>query len=444
MEENKIKVLPYSYEAEQSVIGSVLIDSDVMYEVADILSKDDFYVMQNRLIYECMIEIYRERKTIDIITLTNKLKEKKYMDKIDGVNYLTNTTVMIPSAANVKNYAEIVKKKSILRKLIRASENTIEMSMQEEKSLDEVLDIAEKNIFNISQDRMGDDFENISEVVTEVFGKIDERYSSGSELTGLDTGFKDLNKNLGGFHDSDLILIAARPGMGKTAFALNLVLNTAIKGSTVAVFSLEMSKLQLVQRLLSSISGVPLKHIIGGKIADNEWAKLMGGGQALNSAKIFIDDTPGIKMSEIRSKCRKLKIEKGGLDMVMIDYLQLMESDSRLESRQQEVSKISRSLKILAKELNCPVVALSQLSRNTESGKDHTPKLSDLRDSGAIEQDADIVMFIYRDEYYNKLETKKKNIADIIIAKNRHGETNDIELVWVGEIQKFLDKAISI
>lgn len=438
-----MKILPHSVEAEQSVIGAVLIDSDSMIEVSDILKKDDFYILQNKLIYECMLELFREKSIIDIVTLTERLKAKKYLDKIDGINYLTNTTVMIPSATNVKSYADIVKRKSILRKLIRASEDIKEMSAEDDKALDDILDLAEKKIFDISQDRMGEEFIKIDSVVTDVFGNIEDLYRKGSEITGVDTGFKDLNKKLGGFHNSDLILIAARPGMGKTAFALNLVANASIKaGASVAVFSLEMSKNQLVQRMLSSISSVPLDHIIKGKIADNEWKKLIQGGKILSSAKIFIDDTPGIKISEIRSKCRKKKMEDG-LDMVMIDYLQLMESDSRAESRQQEVSKISRSLKILAKELNCPVVALSQLSRNTESGKDHMPKLSDLRDSGAIEQDADIVMFIYRDEYYNKLETKKKNIADIRIAKNRHGETDDIELVWVGETQRFLDKAIS-
>ena len=314
------------------------------------------------------------------------------------------------------------------------------MGYSEDENINDVLNQAEKKIFEISQDRVTSDFNDINAVLTSVYSQIEEVYSKGSELTGLDTGFIDLNKKLGGFHKSDLILIAARPGMGKTAFALNLVANAAIKSkASVAVFSLEMSKEQLVQRLISSQSNVPLSHIAKGKIADNEWSKILDGMKVLGESKIFIDDTPGIKISEIRSKCRKLKIEEG-LDMVMIDYLQLMEADGRNESRQQEVSKISRSLKILAKEMNCPVIALSQLSRNTESGKDHMPKLSDLRDSGAIEQDADIVMFIYRDEYYNEIETTKKNIADIKIAKNRHGETCDIELVWIGEIQKFKDR----
>ena len=314
------------------------------------------------------------------------------------------------------------------------------MGYSQEEDIDEILNQAEKKIYDISQDRVTSDFKPIDKVLTDVYSLIEEVYSSGSDITGLNTGFTDLNKKLGGLQKSDLILIAARPGMGKTAFALNLVANTAIKSkASVAVFSLEMSKEQLAQRLISAQSNVPLSNITKGRIADDEWKKVMDAMKILSSSKIYIDDTPGIKVSEIRSKCRKLKLEKG-LDMVMIDYLQLMEADGKNESRQQEVSKISRSLKILAKEMNCPVVALSQLSRNTESGKDHMPKLSDLRDSGAIEQDADIVMFIYRDEYYNQMDTEKKNIADIRIAKNRHGETCDIELVWIGEIQKFMDR----
>ena len=398
----------------------------------------------HKVIYESMIELSNERKPIDIVTLSNRLKEKGYLDQVGGINYLTSTTNMIPTTSNVKVYAEIVKKNSILRKLISASNDIISMGYEASDNLDDILNKAEKKIFDISQDRMSEDFKPISEVLTIVTAMIEDVYNKGSDLTGLDTGFIDLNKKLGGFHKSDLILIAARPGMGKTAFALNLVANAAIRSkASVAVFSLEMSKEQLVQRLVSSQSNVALDSISKGKIADDEWKKLTDAMTVLSSSKIYIDDTPGIKVSEIRSKCRKLKLEKG-LDMIMIDYLQLMEADGRAESRQQEVSKISRSLKILAKEMNCPVIALSQLSRNTESGKDHTPKLSDLRDSGAIEQDADIVMFIYRDEYYTKMETKKKDLAEIIIAKNRHGELSNIELVWIGKIQKFSNKLKTI
>ena len=439
-----MKTPPHNLESEQCVIGSIIVEEETLVPVAEILDREDFYIDAHKVIYDSMIELGNERKPIDMITLTNRLKEKGYLDQVGGVTYLTSITNMIPTTSNVKVYAEIVKKNSTLRKLIKASNDIISMGYETSDSLDDILNVAEKKIFDISQDRMSQDFKPISEVLTSVTAMIEEVYSKGSDITGLDTGFIDLNKKLGGFHKSDLILIAARPGMGKTAFALNLVANAAIRSkSSVAVFSLEMSKEQLVQRLLSSQSNVALNNISKGKIADDEWKKLTDAMTVLSSSHIFIDDTPGIKVSEIRSKCRKLKMEKG-LDMIMIDYLQLMEADGRADNRQQEVSKISRSLKILAKEMNCPVIALSQLSRNTESGKDHMPKLSDLRDSGAIEQDADIVMFIYRDEYYTKMETKKKDLAEIIIAKNRHGEISNIELVWIGKIQKFSNKLKTI
>ena len=439
-----MKTPPHNLESEQCVIGSIIMEEETMVPVAEILDIEDFYIDAHKVIYESMLELNNERKPIDMVTVSNRLTEKGYLDQVGGVTYLTSITNMIPTTSNVKVYAEIVKKNSTLRKLIKASNDIISMGYEASHSLDDILNVAEKKIFDISQDRMSEDFKPISEVLTSVTAMIEDVYSKGSDLTGLDTGFIDLNKKLGGFHKSDLILIAARPGMGKTAFALNLVANAAIRSkASVAVFSLEMSKEQLVQRLLSSQSNVALDSISKGKIADDEWKKLTDAMTILSSSGIFIDDTPGIKVSEIRSKCRKLKMEKG-LDMIMIDYLQLMEADGRADNRQQEVSKISRSLKILAKEMNCPVVALSQLSRNTESGKDHTPKLSDLRDSGAIEQDADIVMFIYRDEYYTKMETKKKDLAEIIIAKNRHGEISNIELVWIGKIQKFSNKLKTI
>jgi len=420
------------------------LDADTFIVVDEVLKGDDFYIGSHKIIYDTMVELNNERIPIDVVTLSERIRDKGLLDQIGGVNYLTSTTRIIPTTSNVKTYADIVRQKSILRRLIEASGDIMNLSYNPEENIEEILNIAEKKIFDISQDNAGVDFDPINEVVKNVFKNIEENYSKGSDLTGLDTGFKDLNDKLGGFHKSDLILIAARPGMGKTAFALNLVANAALRSKAkVAVFSLEMSKEQLVQRMVSAQSNVNLKNITTGKIADNEWGDLVDAMRVLNVADIYIDDSPGIKISEIRTKCRKLKLDKG-LDMIMIDYLQLMEGDGRAESRQQEVSKISRGLKILAKEMECPVIALSQLSRNTENTKDHTPKLSDLRDSGAIEQDADIVMFIYREDYYEQLETKKKNIADIKIAKNRHGELSTIELVWIGEIQKFKDKAKDI
>lgn len=436
------KVLPHSIDSEQCVIGSILLEGDTIVSVDEILDKNDFYMDSHKIIYECMKELSDERKPIDIVTVSDKLKNRGVLEDIGGVNYLTSTTTAVPTTSNVKTYAQIVKEKATLRNLIKVSNDIISMGYSEDEDVDNILNLAEKKIFDISQNRVSEDFKPINTVIDDVYSMIEDVYNKGTEITGVDTGFKDLNKKLGGLQKSDLVLIAARPGMGKTAFALNLVANAAIKSKAkVAVFSLEMSKEQLVQRMISAQSNVHLSSLAKGKIADDEWKKIMDAIKVLSLSNVFIDDTPGIKVSEIRSKCRKLKMEKG-LDMIMIDYLQLMEADGRNESRQQEVSKISRSLKILAKEMDCPVVALSQLSRNTENGKDHMPKLSDLRDSGAIEQDADIVMFIYRDEYYNKLETKKKNIADIRIAKNRHGELCDVELAWIGEIQKFTDKVI--
>ena len=433
-----MKTPPHNLESEQCVIGSIIVEEQTLVPVAEILDREDFYIDAHKVIYDSMIELGNERKPIDMITLTNRLKEKGYLDQVGGVTYLTSITNMIPTTSNVKVYAEIVKKNSTLRKLIKASNDIISMGYEASDSLDDILNVAEKKIFDISQDRMGQDFKPISEVLTSVTAMIEEVYSKGSDITGLDTGFIDLNKKLGGFHKSDLILIAARPGMGKTAFALNLVANVAIRSkSSVAVFSLEMSKEQLVQRLLSSQSNVALDNINKGNIADDEWKKLTDAMTVLSSSHIFIDDTPGIKVSEIRSKCRKLKMEKG-LDMIMIDYLQLMEADGRADNRQQEVSKISRSLKILAKEMNCPVIALSQLSRNTESGKDHMPKLSDLRDSGAIEQDADIVMFLYRDDYYHK-DTEHPNEAEVIIAKQRNGPIGTVNLMWKPETTRFVN-----
>lgn len=433
------KMPPNSLESEQCVLGSMLSDPNSVEVAQEILKIDDFYSEVHRSIYECILELKEEKSPIDILTISEKLRGKGLLETVGGMNYLTSMITMVPTTSNIKKYSEIVREKSTLRKLIKVSNDIINLGYNEDEKLDEVLNQAEKKIFEITQENVKSDFLVVNEVTYDVLDNIERAFNSGSEITGLDTGFSDLNEKLGGFHKSDLIIIAARPGMGKTAFALNLVLNAAKKeNAKVAVFSLEMSKEQLVQRLLSCQSLVEMDKLIKGKVEENDWKSLMSAITVLNKSQIYIDDTPGIKVQEIRSKCRKLKIEKG-LDLIMIDYLQLMQGDERAESRQQEVSKISRSLKILAKEMNCPVIALSQLSRNTENTKDNVPKLSDLRDSGAIEQDADIVMFIYRDEYYNKEESKKKDIADIKIAKNRHGEISDVELVWMGHIQKFGD-----
>ena len=412
-----------------------------MISVSETLVPEDFYKEAHKVIYESMLKLYNSQSEIDLITLTDELRDQGYLDDIGGIAYITSLSTVVPTTSNIKYYVNIVKEKSISRQLISAANDIINLGYDGSAKVEYVLENAEKKIFDISQERATNDFQPINQVISEALSMLEKLYEEKNDVTGLTTGFRDLNKKINGLQRSDLLLIAARPAMGKTAFALNLVQNAALKGdASVAVFSLEMSKEQLVQRMIASQSTVELKKIKTGTLADNDWPRITDGMAILSGAKIHIDDTPGIKISELRSKCRKLKIEKG-LDLVLIDYLQLMEGEGQNESRQQEIAKISRSLKILAKELDCPVVALSQLSRAPEQRADHRPMLSDLRESGSIEQDADIVMFLYRDEYYNP-DTEKKNIGEVIVAKNRHGETGTVELVWFGGIQKFADKMI--
>ena len=437
--EDNTRIPPHSVEAEQSVLGSILLDKDAMISVSETLIPEDFYKEAHKVIYECMLKLYNSQSEIDLITLAEELRDQGYLDDIGGIPYITSLSTIVPTTSNIKYYVNIVKEKSIVRQLISAANDIINLSYDSSAKVEDVLENAEKKIFDIYQERTTNDFKQINQVLRDTYDMIEKLYTEKNEVTGLTTGFRDLNKKINGFQKSDLLLVAARPAMGKTAFALNLVQNAALKGdASVAVFSLEMSKEQLVQRMLSSQSNVELKKIKTGKLNANDWPRIIEAMAVLSEAKIHIDDTPGIKISELRSKCRKLKIEKG-LDLVLIDYLQLMEVEGNNESRQQEIAKISRSLKILAKELNCPVVALSQLSRAPEQRADHRPMLSDLRESGSIEQDADIVMFLYRDEYYNP-DTESKNIGEVIVSKNRHGETGTIELVWFGEVQKFADK----
>ena len=436
-----MRIPPHSVEAEQSVLGSILLDKEAMISVSETLVPEDFYKEAHKVIYESMLKLYISQSEIDLITLTDELRDQGYLDDIGGIAYITSLSTVVPTTSNIKYYVNIVKEKSISRQLISAANDIINLGYDGSAKVEYVLENAEKKIFDISQERATNDFQPINQVISEALSMLEKLYEEKNDVTGLTTGFRDLNKKINGLQRSDLLLIAARPAMGKTAFALNLVQNAALKGdASVAVFSLEMSKEQLVQRMIASQSTVELKKIKTGTLADNDWPRITDGMAILSGAKIHIDDTPGIKISELRSKCRKLKIEKG-LDLVLIDYLQLMEGEGQNESRQQEIAKISRSLKILAKELDCPVVALSQLSRAPEQRADHRPMLSDLRESGSIEQDADIVMFLYRDEYYNP-DTEKKNIGEVIVAKNRHGETGTVELVWFGGIQKFADKMI--
>ena len=434
------RIPPHSVESEQSILGSILLDKEAIITVTETIQPEDFYKEAHKIIYECMVKLNNKNEPIDLITLTEELRKQGHLEDVGGISYITSLSTIVPTTSNVKYYSDIVKEKSVLRKLIKVSNDILNLGYDNSTKVEDLLEKAEKQIFDISQEKSSEDFQSINSVLMDTYDMIERLYTNKEEITGITSGFEDLNKKINGLQRTDLILIAARPAMGKTAFSLNLVQNAALKGNaSVAVFSLEMSKEQLVQRMLSAQSHVELKKIKNGNLDENDWPRIIDAMSVLSNANIYIDDTPGIKISELRSKCRKLKIEKG-LDLILIDYLQLMEGDNKNESRQQEISKISRSLKIIAKELNCPVVALSQLSRAPEQRSDHRPMLSDLRESGAIEQDADIVMFLYRDEYYHP-DSERKNIGEVIIAKNRHGETGSVELVWLGEIQKFANKA---
>ena len=432
------KTIPYSIEAEQSVLGSVLLDKDLLIMVVDVLSTDDFYAEQNAQIYDVMLTLFRKNEPIDLVTITELLKNRNMLEKTGGIGYLTALATAPDFSDNILAYAKIVKDKSILRKLINASTQTIQNCYDQTREVGEILEKAEKAVFDVAQEKDQRGLVPIENILMDSFEILQELYMRKDKLTGLTTGFSDLDRKLGGLQKTDLILIAARPAMGKTAFSLNVAQNAALRGNAkVAIFNLEMSKEQLIQRMIASMAHVELTRLKNGSLDEEEWPKITQGIRMLQSARIHVDDSPGITVTELRSKCRRLKVEKG-LDLVLIDYLQLMESEGKVESRQQEISKISRSLKILAKELECPVIALSQLSRAPEARSDHRPMLSDLRESGAIEQDADLVMFLYRDDYYNK-ESEQKNITEVIIAKHRHGEVGTIPLTWLGQYQLFRD-----
>lgn len=431
------RIPPHSLEAEQSVLGSILLEKEAIIIVSDLLRPEDFYRDMHQEIYRSMLELYSAGEPIDLITMTEALRERGILEAAGGITYVTELSTAPDQTANVKKYAEIVKERSILRKLIKASTEIMQQSYDTAgKSVLSILESSEKKIFDISQEGNTEGPESIKDVLVKAYDTLEELYRNKGKVTGLSTGFEDLDRKTNGLQKTDLVLVAARPAMGKTAFSLNLAHNAAMKNNaSVAVFSLEMSKEQLIQRMLSTESHVELNKIKNGTLTEEDWPRLIKSMGSLSKANIYVDDSPGITVLELRSKCRRLKMEKG-LDMILIDYLQLMEGDSPGESRQQEISKISRSLKILAKEMNCPVIALSQLSRAPELRSDHRPILSDLRESGAIEQDADLVMFLYRDEYYHP-DSEKKNIGEIIIAKHRHGETGTVELAWLGEFQMF-------
>lgn len=431
------RVLPHSIEAEQSVIGSMIMDREAITVASEIICGDDFYGRQYGVVFDTMVELNDEGKPVDLITLQDRLKEKDVPPEVSSLEFIRDLVTAVPTSANIKYYASIVDEKSMLRKLIRLNEEIANTCYTGKENLEVILEDTEKRIFELIQKRNTGDFVPIRQIVMNAMDRIEKASKNNGNVTGIATGFIDLDYRTAGMQPSDLILIAARPSMGKTAFVLNIAQYVAFKlNETVAIFSLEMSKEQLVNRLFSLESRVDSQHLRTGNLSDAEWEKLIEGAGIIGKSNLIIDDTPGISISELRSKCRKYKLEHD-LKIIIIDYLQLMSGSGRgSDSRQQEISDISRSLKALARELNVPVVALSQLSRAVEQRPDHRPMLSDLRESGAIEQDADVVMFIYRDDYYHK-DTEKKGIAEIIIAKQRNGPIGTVELVWLPDYTKF-------
>ena len=439
MDEALIKrVLPHSIEAEQAVVGAMLMDRDAILTASEIVSGEDFYQKAYGVIFEAVVEIFNEGKPVDLVTLQARLKEKDVPAEISSLEFVRDLVTAVPTSANVKYYAEIVAEKSMLRRLIKLNDDISNMCYLGKEPMEAVLELTEKKVFELVQKRNTSDFVPIKDVVLNTLEKIELASKTSGNVTGIPTGFLDLDYKMAGLQPSDLILVAARPSMGKTAFVLNIAQHVAFKANkAVAIFSLEMSKEQLVNRLFSLEAQVDSQSLRTGNLKDEDWEKLIESAGIIGKSKLIIDDTPGISISELRSKCRKFKLEHG-LDLIIIDYLQLMTGrvGGRSESRQQEISEISRALKGLARELNVPVIALSQLSRAVEQRPDHRPMLSDLRESGAIEQDADVVMFIYRDDYYNK-DTEMKNVAEIIIAKQRNGSIGTVNLTWLPNYTKF-------
>ena len=427
--------LPQSIEAEQSVLGSMIIDKNAITKVMEKLRDEDFYRDGHKVIFKAISEMSKEDMAVDLLTLLEYLKSTDQLERAGGVTYITEVSSSVPTTANLSSYIKIVEEKSILRKLIKASTAIIEDSYNKQSEVSGVLDLAEKKIFDIAEKKSSNDFEPLSDVLERGFLEIERLFNNRGEITGVGSGFTDLDAKTSGFQKGDMVLIAARPSMGKTTFALNIAEHAALReGKSVVIFSLEMSKEQLAYKLLCSEANVDLLKLRTGTLDDKDWENIARATGPLSKAKIYIDDTAGVSVMEMRSKCRRLKMEYG-IDLILIDYLQLM-SGSSSENRQQEVSEISRSIKALAKEMECPVIALSQLSRAPEQRADHRPMLSDLRESGSIEQDADLVMFLYRDEYYNK-ETDEKNVAECIVAKQRNGPVGTVKLAFLGQLSKF-------
>ena len=433
------KIPPNDTEAEQAVLGCMLLDKDAVALALETLKPEDFYREENKLIFSAILNLYNTSEPVDLITVKEELISIGKFEVCGGLEYIADLPEKVPTTANVDQYIKIVEEKSILRNLIKTSNELVNLGYDQSLEVDEIIEKAEKSVFDLIKNRNQKGYIPIKDVLVETFAQLEKLYNQKEHITGVPTGFVDLDYKTAGFHGSELILVAARPAMGKTAFALNIATNVAVKANIpVAIFSLEMSKEQLVTRILSSETMIDSNKLKTGKMEEEDWIKLADGLAPLSESEIYIDDTPGISITEIRAKCRKLKLEKN-MGLVVIDYLQLISGSGNRKngSREQEISEISRSLKILAKELDIPVIAISQLSRAPEQRKDdHRPMLSDLRESGAIEQDADIVMFLYRDDYYNQ-DSEQKNIAEVILAKHRGGSTGTVELLWLGNYTKF-------
>ncbi|MCI9297743.1 MAG: replicative DNA helicase [Lachnospiraceae bacterium] len=430
------RVMPYNMEAEQSVIGCMLLSREAITVASDSLKEEDFYSRQYGVVFEAIVELYDAGQSVDLVTLQNKLREKDVPPEVSSLEFVKDMMLMVQTTTHIADYVQIVSEKATQRRLIKACEEIANVCYVGKDGLNTILEDAEKKIFHIVQRRNTGDYVPIRQVVLSAMERIEKASRTKGNVTGVATGFLDLDYKTAGMQPADLILVAARPSMGKTALVLNIAQYVAFKSELpLAVFSLEMSREQLVNRLFSLESRVDSQHIRTGNLSDREWEDLIDGAGIVGRSGLIIDDTPGISISELRSKCRKFKMEHD-IQMVIIDYLQLMTGGGRSESRQQEISEISRSLKALARELSVPVIALSQLSRAVEQRPDHRPMLSDLRESGAIEQDADVVMFIYRDDYYNK-DSEKKGIAEIIIAKQRNGPIGTVELAWLPDYTKF-------
>ncbi len=433
------RIPPQNLQAEQSVLGSMLIDKNAILKVIEILKPDSFYRDAHKYIYEAILDLFDKGEPVDLVTLTAVLQKNNRLESANGTVYLTDLLNSVPTSANIEYYAKIVEEKATLRRLIDAGTGMVSDAFADPENVDKILDRAEKSIFDIALKRTREGFYKLDRVLTNVLDRIDKLYGKQQHITGIPTGYTDLDKLTAGFQNADLIIVAARPSVGKTAFALNMAQNMAVKFKVpVAIFSLEMSKDQLAQRMLCSEAEIDAIRLKTASLPDTGWKKLTRALSKLSEAPIFIDDSASITAMEIRAKCRRLKLEKG-LGLVIIDYLQLMSGRGRVENRVQEISEISRSLKTLARELDIPVIALSQLSRAVEQRTDRIPRLSDLRESGEIEQTADLVMFIHRDDYYNP-QSDRGNIAEIIIAKQRNGPVGTVELVFRKEIAKFCNK----